>query len=307
MKKFWIIIALFMSVVACAQDMPTGWTSYLGLRLYADDAYVSADSANQDKEDIDNWAEATGDSLLALKTRANAVIDFNGNIKDGIIAWADLSSAAKSNIVQTTGSQSIGGAKTFTDGMYTDGLFPNASDTYNIGKKEEKYNRGYFNYVTAGAFIIETGVGTDSMLITFNGSEVDFGNVKITADTLEGISTVVHYSYGLIPSSVGDSSITISLCNDLQILLPGANMPNLEEIIMTGIPLGSVSVDLCIWINPGQDYNVVFQDVDGANSSDGNLQLEGDFDMDAGDMLHLRWQSDYNSGMWLEVARKNNR
>lgn len=55
MKKYLIAIALlFISIVIIAQDAPSGYTNYFGLRMWDEGNYPGADSVNQNLIDIDN-------------------------------------------------------------------------------------------------------------------------------------------------------------------------------------------------------------------------------------------------------------
>lgn len=163
-----------------------------------------------------------------------------------------------------------------------------------------------YDAIYSQSFVIINSGGSDSMTVVYEDGVTTFEGV-VEADTIKGLSTITFYGDGIIPSDVNDSTITIEYTNSLQFLLPGADMDNLEEIIMSDMPTGDVAHSLYIWINESQDYNITFQDIDGTNSSDGNLQLNGDFDMDAGDMLHIQWLGNYDGGLWIEVSRSDNR
>lgn len=310
MKKLVLFLVLLFSMIAFSQsvDAPYYYTPYLALPFYHDGDTAGADSLNHVNTKIDNFAKASNDSLNTLKTRVNTVINYgSGGIIDGTVTWNDLSTSAKASIVQVTGTQNIAGNKTVTDNWYMDAIYPNDDNTYNLGKKEERWKTVYATKISTGGLSILNSAGSDSATVTYENKTMNFPGIKVTADTIVGLTATSAYQEGTTISNVNDSLLSIPYCNSYQILLPGANMPKVETISMRDLPSGSISHELIIWINPAMDYNILFKDMDSVGSTDGNLQLAGDFNMDAGDILKLVWLSDYNSGTWLEVSRSDNR
>ncbi len=146
MLKYWLnrvyALALIISIVflfGCTTTLeaqwssPIGYTPYAGFRLYANGANAGADSLNQNLLDADSLLNAHQDTLNTLKAVVYNIIGYDGGIKNGSVSFDDLSTAAKANIVQTTGTQSIAGVKSFTDDMKVENVLPAANVTYNLG------------------------------------------------------------------------------------------------------------------------------------------------------------------------------
>lgn len=313
-NKMKLLISLFvilLSILACAQtpDMPSGYTDYLRLRLYALDDFPGPDSLNQNLIDIDTFADETYLTLLLHQSKLLALLNWSDNtLKNSIIEYDDFNVTLKTKLATKDLTEIWTGTKTFNANItYFKSIYPSQTGTYNLGTNADTWKRGYFDNLMVGTLIFrDPGNPNDTTLVNWTTDGGITFSGKLSADTLSGLSSVTFYQSGDIITNVNDSVLTVVKCNSLQILLPGADMPKLEKIIMTDLPSGSIAHDLYIWINPAQDYNILFKDMDSVGSSDGNLQLNGDFDMDAGDMLHLQWLSDYPN-TWIEVGRSNNR
>lgn len=310
MKHLAILFTL-LSFYACAQTVtaPFAYTNFLRLRMYHLDDFAGDDSLNQNLKDIDAFADDTYGTLVMYQTKFMAIQDWNTNaLKNGIVEYDNFGSTLKTKIATKDLTEIWTGTKTFNaPSTYFKSIYPLLDGTYNLGSPTYKWKRGYFDNLSTETLIIRNPINVhDTVAITYSATDGVTFKSKVTADTVMGLSSVTYYQYGKIITNVNDSVITTIKCNSLQILLPGANMPKVEKILMSGLPSGSIAHDLYIWINPAMDYNIVFKDKDSAGSSDGNLQLEGDFNMDAGDMLHLQWLSDYPN-TWVEVSRSNNR
>lgn len=296
-----LLILASGSLHAQVWDAPSGYTDYAGLRLYATGANAGSDSLNQNLIDIDSLLDAHQDTLDAIKADLYGISDYAGGYKDATIAWADLSSAAKSNIVQTSGTQNIAGPKTFTDRMYTDGIYPNDPDTYNIGTKKEKYNRSYFNYVTTGALIIEDATANDSLIILYDGETTTF-NKPIKIDK----NIVIKDSVSLSAIALSENEWTPALTTDSVIVLDSTmsslwisnktfTLPNIERLTMTNAGHGQIIV-----ITNATTNNVTLED----EAPDGNLKLAGNFVMNENDTIMLKYNG--NALYWFEVCRSNN-
>lgn len=321
-----LLILASGSLHAQVWDAPSGYTDYAGLRLYATGANAGSDSLNQNLIDIDSLLDAHQDTLDAIKADLYGISDYAGGYKDATIAWADLSSAAKSNIVQTSGTQNIAGSKTFTDGMYTDGIYPNTSDTYNIGKKEEKYNRSYFNYVTTGALIIEDATAKDSLIILYDGDNMTIDKNITFDDTTKTIGSSTLQLNAIYTDSVKSpndlildgnhiimqgifgigggtlSSHTIGATDSVTIV------PTSSFVYLNTTAPTSVSYISPLAITPGLIYIITTDGVDAVTLLDntGNLSLNGNFVMDAESDVIVLMKSGTTAGQLIELFRSNN-
>lgn len=297
-----LLILASGSLHAQVWDAPSGYTDYAGLRLYATGANAGSDSLNQNLIDIDSLLDAHQDTLDAIKADLYGISDYAGGYKDATIAWADLSSAAKSNIVQTSGAQNIAGPKTFTDGMYTDGIYPNTSDTYNIGKKEERYNRIYSNYTVTGAVVINTAMEDDSVTITYDGISVAMNKPLELKNNLIVKDSVTFSAFALsgdviTPDAASDSIITLpKTMSSIYYVVKDWNMSNVKRITMAGAGNEQILV-ITLWTNTN---TVVLKDM----PTGGNLNLAGDFTMGALDTIMLKYNAP--TDRWYEICRSNN-
>lgn len=264
----------------------------------------------------------------------------DGNVTGDLLSWDGTMDPGTwgpitDNTVKKTGNESIAGIKTFT-GSYSilRSIYPQADNTGLIGVPGARWGSGSFNNLNALRLVLPTPTGDDSTEITFStdggvkfNSDINVegiyirnefntdsakmsmdsdGNIKmersvIIPDTSALISTITFFDAGETPNDITDSSLVIDYANSIRFLMPGANMPNLENITFASLPTGSLTQIVYFSINSAMNYTVRFQDKDGANSSDGNLQLDGDFTLGVGDVLVLQYFGDLNE--WYEVSR----
>ena len=278
-------------------------------------------------------ARTARDSVTTLKQTdiMSWQTSVGGVFKGRQMSWRLMSAETRAYVLSSTntftglnyfnGGVHLAGAHgevTFADSvwmtaeLYTSTITPRTNLAWGLGQYGRRYLWGYIEDIyTAKIHILDpaSSDSTDGVEITYDGRYVDFGTVNLTADTITGLTAISQWEGGHTVSSVTDSIITVDYGNNVAFLLPGANMLTLEHITMSEIPTGAVH-NVTFWILDSQDYNIIFHDVDGTNSSDGNLQLNGDFDMDAGDSLTLQWrdgQTATSGGDWQEVSRSNNR
>lgn len=311
-KLFLFILMLIIADVIYAQDTPSGYTTNLRLREYASGANPGADSLNANLEDIDAWSVATDDTITAIKTRVNTVINLGapGGIIDGTVTYNDLATATKASFMQVTGGQSIAGAKTFTDGMYADGIYPNASETYNLGKKDEMWKTIYVQRVSTNGVDVLNTAGTDSVSISYDGTKVAFDKpvqmdgLTITTDfamdSAASFNSLKLLLSTVSPSDVADSILTIdSLVVNIRINAPG-DMLNVERLDMVGASAGTIVI---LW-SYSLANDITLED----NAPDGNFNLAGNFTIGAGDCITLMYYYDQPelNWRWMEVSRSNN-
>lgn len=201
---------------------------------------------------------------------------------------------------------STDGGVTFETNVNTTGIYirnPGRTDSTLMSFSDNQVKFAD-NIITKGIYIQNAG-GTDSSKITIaTDGKIKFERSVEVTDTSGVTLNVTYFDAGETPNDVSDSTLTIDYANSIRFLLPGANMTNLETINMTSIPAGSVTHVVYFTINENMDFSVTFQDKDSSFSSDGNLQLEGDFTLTVGDVLVLMYIADIDE--WYEVARKNN-
>lgn len=166
---------VIMTVGIFAQSAPSGYTSHLGLRLYAQAANPGADSLNQNALDIDAGVKANYDTVNALKADYYYQHNYDGSHQNGIITWDNLSTAAKSTIVQTSGTQVINGWKTFNSSSTSfRNIFPLADNSFYLGSLDARFAGAYIGSIFASNIYIYDPGKTDSALISFNGTKVSF-------------------------------------------------------------------------------------------------------------------------------------
>jgi len=300
MKKILIMVTLFTGIM------------FPQIALDLKDALVTmADT------DLMLWQEDTGafenrkQSWLQLKTNISA--DMVGSAR----TWAGLQiyNAGSTFNLGSTGVVTFKDSVVYEHTMYPETMIPRVHDAYGMGIGAKRWLWATISdlYVTNIHVLNSSGSdSTDAVTMTYDGNTVDFGAVKLTADTISGLTTTSWYENTHSVSDVNDSSLTVNYGNNVTFLMPGASMTNLEAITMSNIPAGSIVHQVTFWIIDSQDYNIKFIDTDtaGGHTSDRNMQLAGDFDMDAGDSITLEWrpsQSATSGGDWQEVSRSDNR
>jgi len=303
LRKIFIVIAVLMLAGSTYAQYatPTSYTSFLGLRNYAQGANPGADSLNANNNQIDNFAKASDDTMAAVKADVYSVISYSGGIIDGTVMWADMSTSAKAEVVQTTGTQSIAGTKTFTNNIYANGIYTNTDLTYNLGKKEERWKTLYVGRVLTDNLYIKNSAGDDSASISYDAGVIDFGSNKITVDTVEAnlgdanVLSLVNYQIGVIIPDVSDTVITASRrINRIELTLPG-NVSLIETLTIQDQAEGMQVV----LFHSNASYTMTLKD----NYSGGNLQLAGDFTMGQYDTITLQYNG---SSQWMEICRSNN-
>lgn len=185
MKKL-LLLFFILSCVSYAQwSSPVSKTTNLQLKLYNDGALPGADSLNHDKVLIDNFAGATLDSLFAMRTRFLLQHNWNGSHQNGSITWDHLSTAAKSNIVQVSGSQIITGSKTFNAGSTIfRNIYPLDDNLYYLGAREDRFARVYATGIYTSNVYIFNSSRTDSASIILEDSTIKFEkNIELTRIT----------------------------------------------------------------------------------------------------------------------------
>lgn len=314
MKQLLLPIFFLLTVVSMAQtiDAPIGYTPFLNLKQYAYEANPGADSLNHNNTLIDNFAKAIKDSTDDIKADVRNIIGYDGGVIDGAIAWADLSTSAKSNIVQTAGTQNnIGGSKGFTDDMTTENIFPSADITYNLGSISRQWYRGYFNSVRTRTLVVinpsDTAeiaeIGYDGAKVSFD-KPVEMNNIQIKEtfkmDSAASFNSVRLLMGVVTPSDVADSILALdSLVTNIRINAPG-DMLNVERLDIDGVSAGSIVI---LWSMHASN-DITLKD----NATDGNLNLAGDFTIAAGDCITLMYYYDQPAmnWRWMEISRSNN-
>lgn len=300
---YFILVVLVLGNLAYAQNAtPSRYTDFIGLRCYASGANAGADSLNANWDDIDSTAEALNDSIAAVKADVYSVIDYAGGVIDGTVMWADMSTSAKATIVQVTGTQSIAGAKTFTDNMNTESILPVEDATYNLGSINKQWYRGYFNSLrTHQLYVINLADTSEKAEITFDGASVSF-NKPVEIDTLKtsAMTALQLGSNTYTPTLASDSVLTITSTQSVVKLNPVyGNMTNVETIHMTGVTVGTI----VYFYSKDATYTVVFKD----NAADGNLKMAGDFTIGQYDSITFMYvKVAAEQFEWMEVARSNN-
>lgn len=298
-----ILVVLLLGNLAYAQNAtPSRYTTFIGLRCYASGANAGADSLNANWDDIDSTVEALNDSIAAIKADVYSVIDYAGGVIDGTVMWADMSTSAKATIVQVTGTQSIAGAKTFTDNMNTESILPVEDATYNLGSISKQWYRGYFKSLrTHQLYVINPVDTSEKAEITFDGGTVTFDkplelNKDVVIKDSTKFSAIALSGNYWTPVLTTDSVIVLdSTMSSLYIDNKSFALPNIERITMTGAGHEQILV-----ITGYTGNATTFEDT----APDGNLHLSSNFALSADDVLTLKYN--VNAGYWVEVSRSNN-
>lgn len=306
MKQLLIFVFLILTSVSIAQtiDAPIGYTSFLGLRQYAYEANPGSDSLNANNTAVDNFAKASNDTVNAIKTRVNTVINLgaSGGIIDGTVTWNDLATATKANVVQVTGSQSIAGIKTLTDNLNTENIVPTAGATYNLGSLANEWYRIYTRSLRTHTLVVVNVADTSEKAeISYNGTDVQFDR-PVTVDTFN-VSTMTALQLGsntYTPALASDSILTIASTQSIVKLNPVyGNMTNVETIHMTDVTVGTI----VYFYSKNATYTVVLKD----NAADGNLKMAGDFTMGEYDSITFMYVKVATEQFeWMEISRSNN-
>jgi hypothetical protein len=304
----YLFIAFALLIIASdvyGQSATPTYTTFLGLRKYATGANASGDSLNANSDDIDAWAKATQDTVDDLKADVRNIIAYDGGIINGSVTFDDLSTSAKASLVQTAGTQSIAGIKSYTDNMNTESIFPTTDVMYNLGSITKQWYRGYFNSLrTHTLVVINPSDANDTSQISYDGEKIDFGTAKVKIDTLDvSNQTVSLRQEDFTIPDLGDTVITLAkLSSSLYMQLAGDGTAGIEKILCDV----TVPAEFLLYITTDNNtYSIMFED----GETDGNLMLTGDFTLGKGDILVLKASYRMNALetlYWQEVSRSNN-
>lgn len=311
--RYILFIIILCSVIIQAQDVPSGYTTNLRLRLYDLDDYPGADSLNANAQLIDAGYKRNRDSLANLQTDVYGVIKYTGGLKNAIIGSANFTTALDTSLPRTTGTDYIWGTRyNLGTTNYFRTVFPYTTNAYWLGHPSYKWFYSYITHLRTEDLIIYNNAWDDSASISYNGTIISF-NKPISSssltltDELELDSATTMVSFKLSPASyqivnVGDSVLTIdSLMSNVLLLLPGdVTTPGIEKITMEDAPEGHI---LILYITTTSD-SVVFRDME----SDGNLQISGDFTMNTHDTIQLMYIKDADAAeyYWIRIGGSDN-
>lgn len=310
MKKFFLFIVLMTSLTYSQWSTPAGYTSFLKLRYYSLDAQPGPDSIRQNLVDIDNFAKLINDTTLALLSRANAIIDYNSTIKNGVIEYDDFNTALKNKLVTKDLTETVTGSKTFTSTTYATNIYPTLDLTHNLGAPSAYWRRGYFGWLYANYLIMPNpSIPNDTAIAIYDGTNIVWNkpfhltegvNItgSISADSLKFNSSIRYI--GLTLNVSRSDSISIVLSNfPLFYFNPSEN----TEIKFLDYFNPTASGTVVILLNPTASYTVTLKD----GAVGGNLRLAGDFTMGQDDVITLmRVYKGFNSYEWVELYRSNN-
>lgn len=313
MKKLLFFILVLGIPTFPQWSMPAGYTNFLKLRYYNLDAQPGADSIRANLEDIDNFAKTTNDTLLAMLLRMNNVISYAGNLKNSVISYDNFNLALKNKLVTKDLNETITGIKTFNNLTYLKNAHPSADLAYNIGSPTYRWSRGYYGSLYTNYLVLTdpTPTGSDTSVITFNGSKIIFQNDEVqfnagvtivgevTTDSVKFDGSVTYYPYYLTVNK-GDST-SLSVTNTSLIFLePSDNVPVVKYLGYYK-PAGDGAI--VYLVNTSLSYTITFKD----DASGGNLLLSADFTMGRNDVLVLmRVYQGFNTWAWVEVSRSDN-
>jgi hypothetical protein len=142
---FIAIVNVYFPLTPPGTSMPTGWTNFLGLRLYADGDTATADSINQNWTDIDDGVELNNDRLDTVM----GVIDeawWDEDMINGTIAPSKISPNVGDNSLLHTLSATTSwfyptGDIGLTSGVFSisGGVIVNADISNTAGIDENKF------------------------------------------------------------------------------------------------------------------------------------------------------------------------
>ena len=232
---------------------------------------------------ITDTTEARITTLLNASNSWNGINNFDGATfnsgSHGKVIYAD-------SVWQQTGSH------------YVNWMVPSTSPTGTVGTVGIPYYRMY-----SKGFVPMNPEGNDSCVISYDDSTLTFDKT-IQAAEIKGLSTISHTDLVYSVPDVADSVDTVGYANVVLFSLPGANMTNLETIVMSDIPTGSAHIVIFKAQSSDPPYTVTLQDRDGTNSSDGNLELSGDFTLTEDDPIKLMYIE--GEGVWYEISESDN-
>lgn len=316
--RYVLFIILLFTVVIQAQDVPSGYTPKLGLRLYDLDDYPGADSLNANAQAIDNFADASDDTMNAVKADVYTLMNYSGALKAGKVTNASLSTEVDTGRVKTTGDDAIYGVKSFYGNTFrTKTHLPLTSNTWSSGTfgfrwRQVNSEYGYFDYlmlVNPTDTTDTTGWGYDGdKIYPLDDKPVSIPNLTITEtvimDSAASLEVLKLFPTGVTFSNVTDSVITLdSVMSNINLTSPGNMTVGIETMNLDGAAVG----DVVILSTIEQTDSIRFRE----DTNDGNLNLDvaGDFYMKNGDYIAFIYAIKSIGPVvyqWNELWRKNN-
>src|SRR5690606_11584455 len=109
------LLFVILAVIGCyAQNT---WTPNYYFTRIAQGTLNYAETLDNNWTLVDSVIKAKEDTINSVKADFYATHNYDGSHKDAVIFWDELSTSAKSNMVQTSGNQSgLSGIKTWTSG-----------------------------------------------------------------------------------------------------------------------------------------------------------------------------------------------
>uniref|UniRef100_A0A6H1ZH05 Uncharacterized protein n=1 Tax=viral metagenome TaxID=1070528 RepID=A0A6H1ZH05_9ZZZZ len=191
MKK--ILFILLLAGIAFGQTAPSDSTTYYRFYKWAAGANPGATALNNQWESIDNQIHIGRDSTKTLYGWYVVGHNSSGAHLSSSITWANLNSATKAVIVQTSSAQSIANTKTFTGNLKfssKDGRFtlPDFSVGFNASSLGDLYFMPTGNHVlvdTSGASQQDTLATRGYVRSRTSGNITLTGQVRFDAGTTE--------------------------------------------------------------------------------------------------------------------------
>lgn len=295
MKRLFVLFIL-LSASIFAQNT---YTSNYYITRIASGTLNWADTLNNNWTLVDAAIKLRQDSINSVKNNFYTQHKYDGTHQSEVITWDNLTATAKANIVQATGTQTVAGAKTFSDGISVGTEFKNtASASTNAGSlwfTPTTYSELMFrnssandtipnktwvrsNYVGTATAQTISGAKTFSAGTTFSGSVTTSGSVYLSSSavTFDSVATP-----GLL--AVGDIKPVMKI--------QSAGACSINELI------GGDDGQVLILINVGVPTILL---ADGVT----NLALSGNFLMGQYDTITLWYDS--SADTWYELSRSNN-
>jgi len=269
MKYIILFLALFIITIQ-AQDIPSGYTTNLGLRLYDLDDYPGADSLNANSWALDVAYKKNLDSINAILTDLYTSISYSGLLKAGVVGASNLAIALDTNLVKSTGNDAIYGNKYFYGSTYMNHLLPIADNIYWNGHSSLRWYYGYVTHFRTEDLIIYNQTQDDSGSVTYDNDkftfnkQVEAASMSIT-ESLSMDSAAAFQSFQLTQGvytfgNIVDSVVVCdtALYSNLRLELPGvmANVSYLEMPAPIGfiVILYNTSATDSVTLVAGKDY-----------------------------------------------------
>lgn len=311
--KYILSIIILFTIVIQAQDIPSGYTTNLRLRLYDLDDYPGADSLNANAQLIDAGYKRNRDSLAAHAADLYSVAKYSGGLKTGVVTNASLATEVDTSRLKTTGNDAVYGSKYFYSTLYSKTQLPVTTKTWSSGTFGFRWRQVNSEYLYADYLILANPTDTiDTAVIDYDGTKISFdkpinvGSINITnsvsMDSATSLDFIRARPIEYIIDDVADSIIIMdSVVSIITLQLPGNVVtPGIEKITMNDAAEGTI---LIFYSVDGND-SVTFRDAE----ADGNLQMEGDFTLRKYDSIEFMFIADAGVGQyyWIEQRRKNN-